>query len=171
MIKRLQTNISGKEGQGQYKFKAPPLTYGGYYAGMRIAGLPPNALLSNKFIEPPSPPGPSVIELDFAEGSYYPAPVTISPPSSVINFRFIKVGGLMSGPTTIVFSDPSYDFTGTTMVMTDPTINAAEINYPNPPTSVNVVMNSDLSSYTTFEVTLTLANGPVSSIESINFQV
>jgi hypothetical protein len=56
MIKRLQTDISGQAEQGPYKFRAPPLTYGGYFAGLaNIKSFPVNALLSNKFIQPSFP--------------------------------------------------------------------------------------------------------------------
>jgi hypothetical protein len=112
MIKRLQTDISGQNVQGPYKFKAPPLTYGGYFAGLaNIKSLPVNALLSNKFIQPSQPSGASVIDVDFL-GDDNVSNLNVSL-STTFNFRFKNLVNY-DDVNVIGFNIDSYDFTGST---------------------------------------------------------
>ena len=165
MIKRLQTDISGQNVQGPNKFRAPPLTYGGYFAGISgIKSLPPNALLSNKFIQPT---GPTVVEVEF--GGYIESVSSVTFPSTTtVMLHFNGVFSIIDC-NTIQIQIPDYNFTGATLIITDPT--GYTITTTTPTTGAcNFIFNTITTEIPSWSVTFS-GSTPFNTIDYINFSI
>ena len=123
MIKRLQTNITGKAALDPTKLRAPS-AFGGYFAGLSLAALPPNAITSNKFIQRSQPADPSIIDLDFYGDSRI-NDVNV-PLSRIFRFRFKNLD-YYDNVDYIRFRIDSYDFTGSTASIEGITITDEDI--------------------------------------------
>ena len=118
---------------------------------------------------PVVPPAPVPIEVDFAGTSVYPTTLTF-PSSTSILFHFTGVGGLtLSSLDSITFNSGTYDFTGSTIIITDPIgYSVLDTNFTTPGYGTYKIKNSPLTNISDWVVTLTVSN-PIDSLDSIAF--
>lgn len=164
MIKRLQTNITGRATIDPTKLRAPS-AYGGYFAGLTLDGLPPNAIESNKFIQPEVPAGPTVVEVNFLGEMSFSSGVSF-PSATTVTFHFVNVGSVATN-NSLYFQLSNYDFNSSTLVITSPP--GYSLSVIASVGAVYFVNGSNFSVSPEWLVTLTVPT-PISQLDYISFE-